>query len=150
MKRAHVLSALLAASAVVACDSRLDPLTGRTPRPPITVTSGTFDLVMVDDEELPHATVNGGTTYSLVTATFSLNTDSTWLFSTTEVLTSNNTGQVIGSSPANYQGSWRVSDTTINLLPNYGRVTVKGDSLFWRGGPKHSWEPELKFTLVRK
>jgi hypothetical protein len=148
--KTRALIVLLAASGVAACDSRLDPLSGRTPRPPITAPSGTFDLREVDDEPLPHETTNGGTTYSLVAATFSLNTDSTWLFSTTEVLTSNNTGQVIGTSPANYQGTWRVSDTTINLLPNYGRVTVKGDSLFWRGGPKHSWEPELKFTLLKR
>ena len=131
------------------CDNRLEPRFGRTPVPPITAPTGNYDLREVDDEPLPHNTTNSGVVYSLVTGTFSLRTDSTWLFSATEVLTGTN-GQAIGSSPANYQGRWSVTDTTIELATSSGFIRVKGDTLFWRGGPKHTWEDSLTFTLVKK
>ena len=137
-----------AVATLAACDSRLDPLTGRTPIPPITAPTGAYDLREVDEEPLPHNTT-GGVVYSLVTGSFSLNTDSTWLFSTTEVVTSTN-GTLIGPSLANYQGRWSTTDTTIVLATSRGSIKVKGDTLFWRGGPKHSWEDTLTFTLVRK
>ena len=132
-----------------ACDDRFGPRVGRTPVPAITAPTGTFDLREVDDEPMPHNTTNSGVVYSLVVGTFSLRADSTWLFSTTEVLTGTN-GQAIGSSPANYQGTWTVTDTTIVLATSSGTMKVKGDTLFWRGGPKHTWEDTLTFTLVRK
>ena len=98
---------------------------------------------------LPHLTTFGGTNYSLVSGTFALNADSTWLYSSVEVLSGTN-GQTIGSSPANYTGKWTVTDSTINILTKYGFIRFKGDTLFWKGGPRHSWEDSLTFTLVRK
>ena len=150
MNRMLSLVAITAAvAALTACESRLDPLTGRTPVPPITAPVGNYDLTAVDDEPMPHNTTNSGVVYSLVSGTFSLRSDSTWLFSTMEVLTGTN-GAPIGNSPANYQGTWRVTDTTIVLATSRGTIRVKGDTLFWRGGPKHTWEDTLKFTLVRR
>jgi hypothetical protein len=136
--------------AVAACDARLDPLTGRTPQPPIVVPTGDYSLVAVNDSALPHATTNSGVVYSLVSATLSLHTDSTWLASTLESLSSTN-GQFIGNSPANYEGTWRVDDTTIVLSPSkYGTLAIKGDTVFWRNGPRHGWEDSIHFTLVVK
>ena len=144
-----VAGVLAAATTLAACDSRLDPHQGRTPIPPITAPTGNYDLVEVDDEPLPHNTTNSGVVYSLVSATFSLRTDSTWAASTMEVLSGTN-GQTIGNSPANYTGRWTVTDTTINLATSSGSLRVKGDTLFWTGAPKHTWEDSLKFTLVKK
>jgi hypothetical protein len=137
------------AVAIAACETRQDPLSGRTPVPPITAPTGNYDLVAVDDVPMPHNTTNSGVVYSLVSGTFSLRSDSTWLFSTMEVLTGTN-GQPIGNSPANYQGTWRVTDTTIVVATSRGTIRIKGDTLFWRGGPKHTWEDTLKFALVRQ
>ena len=145
------LTAVMAAVAVLAgCDDRFGPRrTGITPVPPVTAPTGNYDLREVDGEALPHNTTNSGVVYSLVTGTFSLRTDSTWLYSSMEVLTGTN-GQTIGSSPANYQGKWSVTDTTIVLATASGTIRIKGDTLFWKGGPKHTWEDSLTFTLVKK
>ena len=84
-----------------------------------------------------------------MSGSFSLHSDSTWLFATVESVSGTN-GVFLGSSPANYTGTWTVSDSSINLAPSNGRMKIKGDTLFWRGGPKHTFEDTLKFTLVRK
>jgi hypothetical protein len=146
-----LLVALLAVAGTSACDERLNPTRAGIRLPAVDVTSkaGAFNLVAVDGQALPHTTTAGGTNYSLVTGTFALNADSTWLYSSTEVLTGTN-GEPIGNSPANYNGRWTVTDSTINILTGYGFVSMKGDTLFWRGGPRHNWEDSLTFTLVRK
>jgi hypothetical protein len=133
---------------VVACDERLNPRVVGINRPPIDVPSGDFNLVAVDDLPLPRTDTSGGTIYKLTSGSFSLHGDSTWLFSTMESLSGTN-GVFIGNSPANYQGKWTVTDSTI-AIQSYGSMKVKGDTLFWRGGPKHSFQDTLKFTLVRK
>ena len=143
-------AALLAATiGVAACEERLNPTIVRTPVPPITAPTGEYTLRAVDGVPLPHDTKQSGTTYSLVSGTFALGTDSSWIYSSVEVVSAAN-GDVIGTSPANYQGTWRIPDTTITLTPARGWVRVKGDTLFWRGGPRHTWEDSLTFTLVRK
>ena len=153
MKRASRLLAICGAVAVVsACENRLDPLIGTIGRPPITISAadyGNVSLVAVNDTLLPRSTTNSGTVYTLVSATLRLHADSTWIFSTLESLSGTN-GQFIGTSPANYTGTWRVTDTTIAMLPNYGKATIKGDTVFWRNGPRHTWEDTIRFTLVRK
>jgi hypothetical protein len=146
-----ILAMLFSVAGLSACDERLNPTRAGIRLPPVDVSSiaGAFDLVGVDGQALPHTTTAGGTNYSLVSGTFALNADSTWLYSSTEVLTGTN-GQLIGNSPANYQGKWTVTDSTVNILAGYGFIRMKGDTLFWRGGPRHSWEDSLTFTLVRK
>ena len=150
MIRARGLLVFLAAAACLsACDDRLNPTAGGIRRPPATAPTGDYVAVAVNDTLLPHPTTNGGVIYSLLSGTFSLNTDSTWQAHTVESLTGTN-GVFVGTSPANYVGTWRVTDSTVNVLPTYGSITVKGDTLFWRGGPKHTWEDSIKVTLVRK
>jgi hypothetical protein len=149
MTRASRLGAfLLACIAVAACETRLDPLTGRTPAPPITVTFGKYSLVAVNDTELPHPTTNSGVVYTLVNATLTLGSGGSWEASTLESLSGTN-GQFIGTSPANYTGTWTYDDTTIALSPDkYGTVTIKGDTVFWRNGPHHTWEDSIRFAMV--
>ena len=143
-------AALLALTLIAACEERLSPRLGSIGEPPVVVPTGVFGLVEVNDEPLPYITSQAGTRFTLVSGTFALNADSTWLFSTVEVLSSINTGNVIGSSPANFSGTWTVTDSTINMLPENGTITFKGDSLFWIGGPAHAWDDTLKFTLVKR
>jgi hypothetical protein len=146
------LALIVAVAFVAACDDRLDPLNGGFRRPPIEVKTqaGDFALVEVNDSVLPHETENSKTIYSLVSATFKLSADSNWEYSTLEVVRGTN-GVVLGNSPANYAGTWRVVDSTITLLPSqYGTLKLKGDTVFWRGAPKHGWEDTLTLTLVRK
>jgi hypothetical protein len=150
MNRTLSLIAVTAGVAILAaCDTRQDPLIGRTPVPALEAPTGNYDLRAVDGEPLPHDAVNSGVVYSLVAGTFLLSADSNWHFSTVEVLAGTN-GQPIGSSPANYEGRWSATDTTIVLKTSSGTIKVKGDTLFWRGGPKHTWEDTLTFTLVKK
>ena len=154
MSRSLLRLAIAAAStlAVAACEARIDGITGTIGRkPPITAPTGSYDVVAVNDTALPHATSQPGTsvTWTLVTGTFGLQADSSWLFSALETKTGTN-GVFLGNVPANYTGTWRVSDTTITLLPANGTMVTRGDTLFWRGGPKHDWEDSIKFTLVRK
>jgi len=149
-RASRVTAFLLACVAVAACETRLDPLTGRTPPPPITVTFGKYTLVAVNDSALPHPTTNSGVVYTLVSATLTLGSSGSWEASTLESLSGTN-GQFIGTSPANYNGTWAYADTTIALSPDkYGTVTVKGDTVFWRNGPRHTWEDSIKFTMVIK
>jgi hypothetical protein len=147
-RRASVLAFAAMLLAVVACDDRLNTRIAGIGRPDIIVPSGDFNLVAVDDLPLPRSDTNGGTVYKLMSGSFSMHADSTWLFSTVEQLSGTN-GVVLGNSPANYQGTWKVQDSTI-IMPSYGTMKIKGDSLFWRGGPKHGFQDTLKFTLVRK
>jgi hypothetical protein len=153
MKRASGLSGFLVCLAIVAaCEGRLEPGIGTIGSPPITITAadfGNLGLVEVNDTTLPRSTSNSGVVYTLVSGSFSLHADSTWLASTLESLSAPN-GTFIGTSPANYTGTWRVHDTTLTLLPNYGTAVIKGDTIFWRNGPRHTWEDSIKFTLVRK
>jgi hypothetical protein len=135
-------------ASVTACDDRLDPISGGIRRPPSVVEAGDFQVVAVNDTLLPHTATNSGVNYTLVSGTFQLHADSTWLFSTVESLTGTN-GQVIGNSPANYTGTWGVLESTI-VLQSHGTATVKGDTIFWRGGPKHTFEDSIKYTMVRK
>ena len=149
MKRAlRLLPFAIALVAAAACEDRLDPLTGGIRRAPALIAAGTFQVVAVNDTLLPHTATNSGVNYSLVSGTFQLHPDSTWLFSTVESLTGTN-GQVIGTSPANYTGTWGVVDSTI-VLKAQGTGRVKGDTIFWRGAPKHSFEDTLTLTMVRK
>ena len=149
MKRAlRLLPFVIALAAVSACDDRLDPIIGGIRRPPALIDTGTFQLVAVNDTLLPHHATNSGVVYSLISGTFQLHGDSTWLFSTVETLTGTN-GQFIGNSPANYTGTWGVVDSTIVLSAN-GTAKVKSDTIVWRGGPKHTFEDSIKFSLVRK
>jgi len=150
---AHLLGIVTVVAALSACDARQFPTYGGIGRPPIDVVSlaGTFDLKQVDGVNLPHLTSFGGTNYSLVSGTLQFHADSTWLFTTSEVVTGAN-GQTIGTSPANYTGTWTVTttDSTINMRPSYGFMKSKGDTMFWKGGPRHSWEDSLTFTLVKR
>ena len=156
MKRALGILTLGAATvALAACDNRINPLTGVSGRPPaVTVLAGNFDLRAVDQVELPHATPDGvpnGLTHSLVSGTFQLHDDSSWIYSSVEATTVTNTGNPFGApSLANYQGTWSVKSDTIKLSSTYGWIRMKGDTLFWRGGPRHTWEDTLTFTLVKK
>ena len=153
MKRAsRPIAGLIALALVVACESRLAPGVGTIGSPPIDVKAtdfGDMGLVAVNDTALPRSTTSGGVVYTLISGTFSLHADSTWLASTLESLSSTD-GEFIGTSPANYTGTWRVTDTTITLLPTYGTAVIRGDTIFWRNGPRHTWEDSIKFTLVRK
>ncbi|MEO5569265.1 MAG: hypothetical protein ABIR92_12280 [Gemmatimonadaceae bacterium] len=69
-------------------------------------------------------------------------------YSSTSVLGGTN-GRVIGTSPANYNGKWTVTDSTINILTARGFIRIKADTLIWKGGPRQSWEDSLTFTLIR-
>lgn len=149
--RAHLLGIAVAIAALSACDARQFPTLGGIAKPPVDVSplAGFYDLKQVDGANLPHRTTQGGTVYDLVAGSFELHADSTWLFSTTEVLSGTN-GQTIGTSPANYTGKWTVTDSTINVLTGRGFIKWKRDTLFWKGGPRHSWEDSLTYTLVRR
>jgi hypothetical protein len=147
--RGRALAFVALTLAVIGCDDRGNTRIAGINRPPVDVSSGDFNLVAVNDTLLPHKTTNSGTNYTLVSGSFSLHADSTWLFSTVESVSGTN-GVFIGTSPANYSGSWRVADSTVTLLPTYGTAKIKGDTIFWRNGPRHSWEDTIRFTLVRK
>src|SRR5262245_9029517 len=139
-------------TSIAACEARVDGLTGTTRNThPITAPTGSYNLVAVNDTALPHATDQPGTSvkWTLVIGTFALSADSSWNFSMTESKSGTN-GVSLGDVPTNLQGTWQVSDTTITLKPASGTMVTKGDTLFWRGGPKHAWEDSIKFTLVRK
>ena len=144
-----MIGAVMAVVALTACDERFNPTQGRTPVPPISAPTGSYDLRAVNGEPLPHTATQSGTNYNIVSGTFDLIADSSWGYSSFETVTSTN-GTFIGNSPSNINGTWRVSDTTITLNPSRGLLRVKGDTLFWIGAPKHSWEDSLTFTLVRK
>lgn len=152
MKRVSRLTAFIVAlAAIIACEGRVDSLTGYIGKPPLSIQAAEYNLVAVNDTLLPRSTTNSGTVYTIVSGSFSIHADSTWFFSTLESLSGTN-GQFISTSPANYTGKWTVTDTTINLLPTatYGKAIMKGDTVFWRNGPRHAWEDSIKFTLVRK
>jgi hypothetical protein len=150
MKRLPLLTAVLVAlAAVAACDGRVDHLTGYVGQPPLSIQAAEFTLVAVNDTQLPRSTTNNGTVYTTVSGSFSIHADSTWFFSTLESLSGTN-GQFIGTSPTNNNGQWTVTDTTITLLPTSGKAVMKGDTIFWRNGPRHTWEDSIKLTLVRK
>jgi hypothetical protein len=143
--------AVLALAAVTACEERLSPRFGGIGQPPITVPTGAYDLVEVNDDTLPHSTSASDTTSSLVSGSLALNADSTWLFSTVERLSVTSTGAVIRTSPAQFSsGTWNVTGSTVNMRQNQGTITVKGDSLFWTGGPEHDWDDIVKYTLVKR
>jgi hypothetical protein len=149
MLRRLLLLTVLTVS-VAACDQRLNPVQVGVRPPPVTAPTGAFDLVAVNDTPMPHITSQGNVNYVVVSGTFNLNNDSTWLLSTVDQQSDKNTGVVYGTSPANYIGTWSVKDSTINMSPDRGSMKMKGDSLFWAGAPKRSWEDTLRFTLVRK
>ena len=152
MTRAYGILALAVATvALGACDSRINRVTGISGNPQtVTVPTGDFDLRAVDDAAMPHVTSQNGVTYSLVSGTFRLHADSTFIYSSVEVLTNTANGNPISTSPANYQGKWTVKSDTLKLTSPYGWMRMKGDTLFWRGGPRHTWEDTLEFTLVKK
>jgi hypothetical protein len=153
MTRACRLIAFFGAVALVAAcgESRLAPGIGTIGQPPVVIKAadyGNMGMVAVNDTELPRATTNAGVVYSMISGTFSLHYDSTWLASTLESLSGTN-GQFIGTSPANYTGTWTVKDTML-VLPGYGTARVKGDTIFWFKGPHHGWEDSIKYTFVKK
>jgi hypothetical protein len=153
MTRALNLTLFLAAVAVVAAcgDTRLAPGIGTIGQPPVVVKAadyGNMSMVAVNDSALPRGTTNAGVVYSMISGTFSLHADSTWLASTLESLSRTN-GQFIGTSPANYIGTWSVDDTML-VLPGYGTMLLKGDTIFWFNGPRHGWEDSIKYTFVKK
>ena len=142
-------AALVALALATACEERLSPRLGGIGDPPITVPTGQFNLVEVNDDPLPHETSNGESILSMITGTLALNPDSTWQFARVEQV-KDTSGTVLGTGPASFTGGkWTVTGSTINMLPSSGTMTVKGDTLFWIGAPKHPWESTLKFTLVR-
>ena len=144
-------AALVALALVAACEERLSPRFGGIGQPPITVPTGQYVVVEVNDQPLPYAETEDDTTSSLASGTLRLDADSSWQFSTVEVLSLDSTGTVIRTSPAQFTGgTWAVTSTTVNMRPNRGTITVKGDSLFWIGGPEHDWDDIVKYTLVRK
>ena len=143
---------LLASVAAVACgDARTAPLIGTIGQPPVVIKAadyGNMGMVAVNDTALPRGTTNAGVVYSMISGTFSLHADSTWLASTLESLSGTN-GQFIGTSPANYNGTWSVKDTML-VLSGYGTARVKGDTIFWFKGPRHGWEDSIKYTFVKR
>ena len=126
MKRASSVTAFLVALAfVTACESRLAPGIGTIGQPPVVIKAaeyGNMGMVAVNDTILPRSTTNSGVVYSMIGGTFSLHADSTWLASTLESLSASN-GQFIGTSPANYTGTWTVKDTVV-VLPGYGTAVL--------------------------
>ncbi|HET9424479.1 MAG TPA: hypothetical protein VFO55_03835 [Gemmatimonadaceae bacterium] len=148
--RPFAMAAALAMLALTtACETRLDPKIGGIRPPAIKAPTGPYDLVEVNDAALPHTTTQNNTTYALLSGTFALNADSTWLYSSVTQQPGPN-GTVL-TSQGNYIGRWTVTDSTINLVqPASGTIKVKGDSLFWTGGPRYSWEAPLVYTLVRR
>ena len=152
MKRASGVTVFVVALAfVTACESRLAPGIGTIGQPPLVIKAtdyGNMGMVAVNDTILPRSTTNAGVVYSMLSGTFSLHADSTWLASTLESLSGSN-GQFIGTSPANYTGTWTVKDTVM-VLTGYGTAIVKGDTIFWFKGPRHGWEDSIKYTLVKK
>jgi hypothetical protein len=137
--------------AAVACDARFDPGRAVIPEPTILVPStafGLYALRLVDDTPLPHVTTRSSTSYTLTSGTLNFKGDSTWLYSSVTQQPGPN-GTTL-TSPANYIGRWTVSDTAIEFsAPPQGSRTLKGDTVIWIGGPRFSWEPPLRFTLVR-
>ena len=146
-----LVAAIAAISVLSACDERFDPTRAGIRPPAISIAgmTGSLDVIAVNASPLPHITTFGGTNYSLVAGTFALKVDSSWEYSSTEVLSGSN-GQVIGTSPANYNGKWTVTDSTVNILTASGFIRIKAETLFWKGGPRHNWEDSLTFTLLRK
>jgi hypothetical protein len=143
-------AALVALAVVTACEERLSPRRGGIADPPITAPTGQFNLVEVNDDPLPHETNKGDTTLSMIVGTLTMDPDSTWQFARVEQLKDTN-GTVISTEPGSFTGGrWTVTGSTINMLPSSGTMTVKGDTLFWIGAPKHPWETTLKFTLLIK
>lgn len=134
---------------LTACDQRFNPLEAVVRAPPIDAPTGVFSLRLVNEEPLPHVSINSKTTYRLLSGGLQLNDDSTWLFHTvTQVIGED--GTILGTSPANYAGKWSVSDTVVQLgNPSSGRITIRNDTLYWTGGPKQSWEAPLTFALTK-
>jgi len=146
MTRALKLPAFLACIALAAaCDGRIDGLTGTTGNPPINE-FGNMGMVAVNDTVLPRSTTNSGVVYSMLSGTFSLKSDSTWLASTVERVSSNG---VIDTTASNYSGTWRATGSLLTL-PGFGTARIKGDTIFWFKGPRHSWEDSIKYTFVKK
>ena len=85
--------------------------------------------------------------YDAKTGTFSLKTDSTWLASTLERVSSNGT---IDTTATTYSGTWRATGTLLTLQPAFGTARIKGDTIFWYKGPRHAWEDSIKYTFVKK
>lgn len=144
--------ALLLVASVVgisACETRLDFTSASIRRPAITAPIGTYQLRSVDDAPLPHSTTGFGTVYTLVTGSFDLGKDSTWAYHSVTAVTAPD-GTPLGTSPANYGGRWTATDTTIELLaPASGSIKIRGDTLYWIGGPKFDWEQPLKFGMTK-
>ena len=142
---------LVALALVAACESRLAPGIGTIGQPPVVIKAaeyGNIGMIAVNDSLLPRSTTNAGVVYTMISGTFSLHADSTWLASTLESLSGSN-GQFIGTAPANYNGTWSVKDTVV-VLSGYGTAMVKGDTIFWFKGPRHGWEDSIKYTLLKK
>src|SRR3954470_16768180 len=140
---------LIALAAVAACEGRINAPTGYVGQPPLSIQAADYSLVAVNDTQLPRSTTNSGTVYTMVSGSFSLHADSTWFFTTLESLSGTN-GQFISTTPSSYQGTWNVTDTTVHFQAARGTGRIRGDTLFWRNGPRHTWEDSIKFTLVRK
>src|SRR4051812_49321855 len=77
---------VIAVATISACDGRDFPTFGSIGQPAVNILAdtGIYDLKQVDSVNLPHVTTQAGTVYSLVSGTFQLHGDSTWLFSTLE------------------------------------------------------------------
>jgi hypothetical protein len=146
----RALTGLALVLTAVGCDQRLLPTAGGIKAPIIDVpTGGAFQLRAVNNGVLPHVTVGGGSEYRLVSGSFQLNADSTWHFHSNTLVFSES-GQPLGASPANYTGRWVTTDSTIELVtPASGSVVIKGDTLYWTGGPKYPWELPLRFALTK-
>jgi hypothetical protein len=143
------LHLLLLALGIVACDQRALPTRASIRVPPITAPTGDYLLRSVDSKPLPHVTSAGGTVYRLMAGSLEIHSDSTWLFHTNTHVTASD-GTFLQTSPANYTGRWTANDTVIVLTnPESGTIRVKGDTLFWTGGPRHSWESPLVFALTK-
>ena len=129
-----------------ACDGRIDGLTGTTGSPPINEFAN-MGMLAVNDTLLPRSTANAGVVYSMISGTFSLKTDSTWLASTLERVSSNGT---VDTTATTYSGTWRATGTLLTLQPGFGTARIKGDTIFWYKGPRHGWEDSIKYTFVKK
>ena len=81
MRRSLLAAAsLVAAVGAAACEERLNPTMARTPIPRVTAPTGEYTLRAVDAAPLPHDARQGATIYSLVSGTFILGADSSWVY----------------------------------------------------------------------
>jgi hypothetical protein len=132
----------------VGCEDRLFPTVANVGPNLRQELIGTFTVRTVDDSALPHVTTNFGTVYSLDSARLEMHADSTWLYhSLTVVLTRDSV--VIGTQPLNATGNWVVVGDTLDLEDSrYGKLLIRGDTLFW-DGPRYQWEPTLRYALTK-